>query len=145
VSERRVLFLCTGNYFRSRFAEILFNHLASRAGLAIRAESAGLVPRCHARNVGPISPHTLAGLRARGIDPPEDPRAPRDVTEEDLAAAELVIAVKETEHRPFVQQYFPAWSGRIHYWDVDDVPHVAAANALSALEEEVRALLAKIR
>jgi protein-tyrosine-phosphatase len=28
-----VLFLCTGNYYRSRFAEELFNHHADRAGL----------------------------------------------------------------------------------------------------------------
>ena len=27
-----VLFLCTGNYYRSRFAEILFNHAAQSGG-----------------------------------------------------------------------------------------------------------------
>ena len=29
---KTVLFLCTGNYYRSRFAEELFNHHAERAG-----------------------------------------------------------------------------------------------------------------
>ncbi|MGM4967020.1 hypothetical protein AB7714_26215 [Tardiphaga sp. 1201_B9_N1_1] len=33
---RTVLFLCTGNYYRSRYAEELFNHLARRAGLTGR-------------------------------------------------------------------------------------------------------------
>ena len=28
-----VLFLCTGNYYRSRFAEILFNSVAAQMGL----------------------------------------------------------------------------------------------------------------
>jgi protein-tyrosine phosphatase len=28
-----MLFLCTGNYYRSRFAELLFNHLAKQRGL----------------------------------------------------------------------------------------------------------------
>jgi protein-tyrosine phosphatase len=37
-----VLFLCTGNYYHSRFAEILFNSVASRMGLPWRASSRGL-------------------------------------------------------------------------------------------------------
>jgi len=36
-----VLFLCTGNYYRSRFAEFLFNALAAEAGVDWVAESAG--------------------------------------------------------------------------------------------------------
>ena len=36
-----VLFLCSGNYYRSRFAEIFFNWLAPQQGLNWRAESRG--------------------------------------------------------------------------------------------------------
>jgi len=36
-----VLFLCTGNYYRSRYAEELFNHLARAEGLSWRAISRG--------------------------------------------------------------------------------------------------------
>jgi protein-tyrosine-phosphatase len=32
-SERTVLFLCTGNYYRSRLAEIVFNSVAGKLGL----------------------------------------------------------------------------------------------------------------
>jgi protein-tyrosine-phosphatase len=36
---KRVLFLCTGNYYRSRFAELLFNYRARSTGLAWEASS----------------------------------------------------------------------------------------------------------
>ena len=39
---KTVLFLSTGNYYRSRFAEILFNSIAPRYGLPWKAESRGL-------------------------------------------------------------------------------------------------------
>ena len=31
--EKTILFLCTGNYYRSRFAEVLFNSVAGKMGL----------------------------------------------------------------------------------------------------------------
>jgi hypothetical protein len=52
-SPRVVLFLCTGNYYRSRFAEVLFNARAAEAGMAWVAASRGL--ELHACNVGPIN------------------------------------------------------------------------------------------
>ena len=45
--EKTVLFLCTGNYYRSRFAEVLFNSLAGKMGLPWKASSRG--PRRSAR------------------------------------------------------------------------------------------------
>jgi protein-tyrosine-phosphatase len=36
-SEKTVLFLCTGNYYRSRFAEVLFNSVAGKMGLLWQA------------------------------------------------------------------------------------------------------------
>ena len=41
---RTVLFLCTGNYYRSRFAEELFNHHAERAQASIGLRSRGVSP-----------------------------------------------------------------------------------------------------
>jgi protein-tyrosine-phosphatase len=41
-SEKTVLFLGTGNNYRSRFAEALFNSVAGRMGLPWRASSRGL-------------------------------------------------------------------------------------------------------
>ena len=141
---KRVLFLCTGNYFRSRFAELLFNQLAVESNLAYRAVSAGLERECHTRNPGPISRHTLAALRARGIEVTA-PRAPCDVTAQDFARADLFVAVKELEHRPMLVERFPDWTERVRYWNVDDIPQVPAAEALGRLEELVRALVDELR
>ena len=96
---KRVLFLCTGNYYRSRFAEELFNHEAERAGLDWIAKSRGLALERGANNVGPIAPVVLHALKeltisARGAD-----RFPQQCTVDDLAGADFVVAVKETEIR----------------------------------------------
>ena len=138
----RLLFLCTGNYYRSRFAEVLFNALAAEAGLAWRAESRGLA--LSAANVGPISPYALAGLAARGLAVDQPAPLPRRLDEGDLTAADLIIAVSEAEHRPLLVQTFPAWSGRITYWQVEDVGQMPAEEALAALEREVRRLIDRL-
>ena len=71
--SRTVLFLCTGNYYRSRYAEELFNDLARSAGLGWTAASRGLAVEELGRwNVGPVSAHTRhaagrADPRAAGV------------------------------------------------------------------------------
>ena len=140
----RVLFLCSGNYYRSRFAEELFNHLAPGAGVKYRADSAGLWPNCQTHNVGPMSPHTIRGLSERGVSLPAVLRAPRDVSEADLRGAQLTIAVKESEHRPFVASRFPEWLERVEFWHVDDVGDAPPSVALPQLERGVRELLERL-
>jgi protein-tyrosine phosphatase len=49
-----VLFLCTGNYYRSRYAEVLFNSVAGKMSLAWKASSRGLALERGVNNVGPM-------------------------------------------------------------------------------------------
>jgi protein-tyrosine phosphatase len=141
---KRVLFLCSGNYYRSRFAELLFNHLAAANGVAYRADSAGLWRDCHTHNPGPLSPHTIAALREREVPLPAALRAPRDVTKADLVGADIVIAVKETEHRPLVSERFPELLDRVEFWHVDDVGDAPPSVALPILERHVRELVQRL-
>src|SRR4051794_16902802 len=102
---KRILFLCTGNYYRSRFAEIFFNWQAKERGLPWVADSRGLaLDGC---NYGPISRYTLSRLKEQGVEHDADQRFPQPLAEADLAAADMVVAVKEAEHRPLVAARFP--------------------------------------
>lgn len=143
--SRTVLFLCTGNYYRSRHAEIVFDHHAVRAGLPWRAASRGLALEFGVNNVGPISRATAARLTALGI--PHEPyvRMPQPVTPADLAAAHLVVALKEAEHRPLLIERFPDWAERVEYWAVHDVDAATPEQALPEIEAHVRTLVARLR
>ncbi len=95
---KTILFLCTGNYYRSRFSEYLFNDLAPKRPLRWEADSRGLALERGTNNVGAISHYAKAGLIERGIQLPHDLRYPLPLTEQDLTAAMRVIAVDESEH-----------------------------------------------
>lgn len=140
----RVLFLCSGNYYRSRFAELLFNHIAREVGIPHRADSAGLEIECRTRNPGAISPHTIEGLKARGIPLPSVARPPRDVSASDLAQAEVIIALKEAEHRPLLMKHFPEHCPRVEFWHVDDVGDAPPSLALPLIEQHVRSLVQRL-
>lgn len=140
-----VLFLCTGNYYRSRFAEILFNTLAPGYGLKSRAISRGLMTELISPDMGGISPHALRGLHSRKISLDAVVRQPIQIQESDLTEATLVIAMDEWEHRPMMGQRFPHWADRIQYWQIADIADLEPEVALFAMETRIRALLEQIK
>ena len=140
-----VLFLCTGNYYRSRFAEILFNTMAADEGLDLRASSRGVALDRGVNNIGPISTHTLKELRHRKIKDSSVSRFPLQVREEDLRTADLVIALDEEEHRSLIRDRFPEWVDRIEYWNIADLWATVPDEALAAIECKVRELVGRLR
>ena len=141
---KRLLFLCTGNYYRSRYAELLFNALAPAAGLDWRADSRGLDLAAGRNNIGPLSPFVLQRLKRRGIEPLPPLRYPQEAVASDFSAADLVIALKRTEHLPLMRAKFEAWAERIEYWQVDDIDVAPPDVALGLIDTQIDSLLARL-
>src|SRR6266481_6246158 len=138
--EKNVLFLCTGNYYRSRFAEVLFNSVAGKMGLPWRASSRGLALERGGNNVGPMAVSAITALEAMGVRSGDAiTRMPAQVTNDDLERAGRIVALKHAEHLPLLQERFPAWVERVEFWHVDDAPEV-----LGLIEQEVMGLVARI-
>jgi protein-tyrosine phosphatase len=141
--RQMVLFVCTGNYYRSRYAEILFNHQVDESS-RWRADSRGL--QLSAANLGPISQHALERLNARGLVAilEATSRLPQTLAEMDLISAARIIALDENEHPPLVEKYWPAWKSKFEFWNVPDLDRVGPEAALSEIERMVSQLVIEL-
>jgi protein-tyrosine phosphatase len=139
--QKRLLFLCTGNYYRSRFAEILFSFVAQEQGQRWLGWSRGLALERGIHNVGPMAASAVTGLERLGIRTSSAwTRPPLPVTVADLERADRIIALKAAEHLPLLRERFPAWAEAVECWQIDDAPGV-----LPLIEREVLALAARLR
>jgi len=139
----QVLFLCTGNYYRSRFAAVLFNHLAAAEKLDWRAESRGLKLGWPG-NIGAMSRYTEEKLAEMGVPFDDFRHMPLACRACDLERADLVIALKEDEHRKMLAERFAGWEDRVTYWHVHDVDKAHPKEALGEVEQLVRELIREI-
>lgn len=140
-SVRQVLFICTGNYYRSRHAEAFLNWRADRLGLPVRGFSRGLLTSLVADEPTPLSPHTAARLDELGIPRRLTGPAPVQLARDDLARAHRSVALRRAEHREMMLRDHPEWADRIDYWDVRDIDEGPPAQALALIEEQVESLL----
>jgi protein-tyrosine phosphatase len=138
----KVLFLCSGNYYRSRFAEIIFNWHAARLGLNWNAESRGLIMMNF--NPGPMSRAATARLNQHGISSEAYQRFPLKVTLEDMAAAQIIVAMKRSEHLYAIETYFPTQLDRVEFWDIHDLDCVQPEEMFPHLEQAVTQLIERL-
>ena len=64
---KTILFLCTGNYYRSRFAEVMFNSGRSEDELTLESDLARFGSGAGIYNIGPMARAALEMLELRGI------------------------------------------------------------------------------
>lgn len=94
---KTILFVCTGNVFRSLVAECALKTLVGSAGPYL-VGSAGTAAQPQA-----VHPLVLDCLRARGADP--SGHVPRPLTRELLDAADLPVAMG-LDHQDFIRRHF---------------------------------------
>jgi len=137
-----VLFLCTGNYYRSRFAEEYFNHEAQRRPLIWRAVSRGLARDMSTTgNVGTMASDARDALRALGIEAADGNRYPITVTAADFESHTRIVALSRSEHLPMIQSLFPEFADRVQYLDIEDGHLESVDSALSRLARCIDAML----
>jgi protein-tyrosine phosphatase len=143
MSAKKILFLCTGNYYRSRFAEELFNHLAYEKGLNWSAESRGLVENLWLLgNFGAISPYALKELEKRSIKVSKT-RFPQKLERHEAKGYRLLIALDRDEHEPLIRESYPELANVI-YWDIKDLGEEPSESAMGRVEAKINALIAEI-
>jgi protein-tyrosine phosphatase len=141
----RMLFLCTGNYYRSRFAEEYFNHRAGRSGSPWRADSMALGRDLSIYdNPGPISRFALAELERRGVRAAGAGRWPARVEESDFRRYRRVIALSRAEHEPMLQAHFPRQLDAVEFLEIGDVHLEAPADAIGRLAVELDEIVSNL-
>lgn len=130
-----ILFICTGNYYRSRFAEAYLNHLAKgqisfSRGFEVFAS----------RNEGPISKYTIQFLSDLEIHDYDKGQSPVQLGESDLEKAGMIILMDKTEHLPMYSKYFPERSDDLVCWDFQDVQFKDPKEILPGIKREVERL-----
>lgn len=141
---KEVLFICTGNYYRSRFAEGLFNHLCAQQPISWRAFSRGLAIHW-VLDRSELSPFILTAFARMGIDHQRH-CAPRRsaLSKTDLQRATRSIALKRSEHHPMMRKHFPHRADEIEYWDIHDINYLTSRIVLPQIEERVRELYTEL-
>jgi protein-tyrosine phosphatase len=147
---KTVLFLCTGNFYRSRFAEEVFNHLSPRACPGWQAISRGIAVDLGINNIGAIHPATVESFEAANI--PFDlstARPPIQLDAADLKEADHIVALKADEHLPLLEERFRDWfndtnQSRVEFWHIHDTDLASPDTALPQIRSNVLSLMHRL-
>jgi protein-tyrosine phosphatase len=134
---KTVLFICTGNYYRSRYAQAVFNEQATPGWNAVSRGLDTSTPHS-----APVSPLVVADLTRRHIDLARVAGTPQPLTRKDLDAADVVVLLDGAEHEPMLRAQFPDFPlSKVRSWSVQDVPKTQPADAFAAIWKQVESLI----
>ena len=113
-------FVCTGNYYRSRFAEECFNSSAHKHSSEWRADSRGVGDLACLENSGPISKHVIQELQKRGYPITNGTRMPERLKKNETGHYDLFVCLNGDEHESPLLKEFGIPGEKILCWDILD-------------------------
>ena len=142
MSDKKILFLCTGNTCRSPMAECLWNHLSAERGVPMKAISAGV----HAHQGYPASQGSWEAMDARGLSLSEHRATP--LTEKLLQEVHMVVGMSPA-HVQALRERFPSNTVPARSFSPSVADPVGGSLAVyqrtaAELEERIQELMAEI-
>lgn len=138
-----ILFVCTGNIFRSRFAEEVFNHLCKINGVDATAFSAGLqVGRYKQRKIYWPAMNELERLK---IEPLRSNEESVHIDDIDVSIYDQIICMDEEEHKPMVRSNELLSGFTFQYWNIVDMPKVSSDISLPKCYKKVESLIDQLK
>ena len=122
--KTKVVFVCTGNYYRSRFAESYFNYLCDILKLNYEADSYGLAIHYAdelAEKHGELSPFSRERMEHIGIPDNYFERSRKSLTKDAIENSDVIIAMDEDEHTEMIMEQFPSYINQFNFFKVKDV------------------------
>ena len=131
----KILFVCTGNSFRSPIAEALLKELRSD----LEADSAGTRP---ASMIAPNARRLLEAEKAsKNLK-----RTPEGIEQKNMEEYDLIVVMEE-EHKSHILKEHPQLEEKILVWNIDDpylLPAGSDRRVLKEIKEKVRELCASL-
>jgi len=140
--NNKVLFLGMTNHCASRFAEIMFNHLASEQLLNYYSFSRGIMVQHHQE---PIDPKTVTALTARGVLMTGNLRNPEALKTKDIQHCDYIVLISGSELAQRLSRAQGIEDKEIILWDFNDVGSLLPYQLYPALEAEVYLLIRRLQ
>ncbi len=123
---KQTLFICTGNFFRSRYAEAYANYrglLSESRGLKIKLldDEPEKLQEYSFQRKNMVSSFCGKRFQKKGLDIHDYLRPKREaLTEDDLKAHKTIVALDKSEHHKMMKEQFPTYADKIIYWEIND-------------------------
>lgn len=140
--NNKVLFLGVTNHCASRFAEIMFNHLAAEQLLNYCSFSRGVLIK---HQEDPIDPRTVNALTARGVLMTSNLRAPAFLKSRDLKNSEFIVLISGSELAHRLDRASDMENKQIIIWNFCDASSLPSYELYPALEAEVYLLIRRLQ
>lgn len=129
---KKVLFIGSGNSYRSKFAEAFFNNRGKLECLfmlhthGIGRYPSSRYPYSYSSLIDKKKPTKKLNKVSKKVCTDDNlfdgedcfMHFHRNLTKEDFDHCDYIIAMNESEHRDYLEKHFPLFADKIEYWDI---------------------------